>query len=351
MSGRKLLAAALAAGLTPPPVYTEERRNLALDPRAAAPAAIGVGRWTNNSGSGTYSVVDGVETPMAGLTTVRRVTLTSATFVSRGWGLIGVVTGQPQAAALLPVTPGEPVTVSLWIRWTTASQGILDASLRVRYSGNGTTWLGSMSEEWHEVTAGQWSRIDATLVPPAGAAYLAVSFVSVGDDMAIGDTLDATALLIERSAVLGDYFDWSCSPDPALLPSLDDLTGESVLSSVVQPPLAWQIVSDARQLDSVRKPGAIVLWTQTRRKAPALGLSWFADEVTLQVLTAADKPDVIEDDLDDLLWQVQQALEPLTAFAWETADRVAVQDAFHGWQMTITCCWKHDPEPDQEQEQ
>lgn len=125
-------------------------------------------------------------------------------------------------------------------------------------------------------------------------------------------------------------------------------TGRTRLAQALRAGLpAWQIVSDLRQLDGVRRPGAILLWTQNRRKAPALGLAWFSDEVTLQVLTATDKPDRIEDDLDDLLLQVMQVLEPLDAFAWETAERVTVADTWHGWQLTITCIFQLTTDPEE----
>lgn len=127
-------------------------------------------------------------------------------------------------------------------------------------------------------------------------------------------------------------------------------SGRTLLAQALRAALpAWQIVSDARQLDTVRKPGAIVLWSQKRTKAPALGLAWFKDEITLQVLTATDKPDLIEDDLDDLLLQVMSALEPLDSFAWETAERVAVADTWHGWQLTITCLYQVTTEPEPEE--
>lgn len=119
------------------------------------------------------------------------------------------------------------------------------------------------------------------------------------------------------------------------------MTGRVALAHVLAAALPdWQILSTARQLDSVRKPGAVVLWTQKRAKAPALGLDWFADELTLQVLTATTDPDLIEDDLDQLLFQVMQALEPHDAFAWEAAERVTLLDTFHGWQLTVTCIYQ-----------
>ena len=124
-------------------------------------------------------------------------------------------------------------------------------------------------------------------------------------------------------------------------------SGRRILAAALKTALpGWQVIDAGRQPDVVRKPGAIMLWTQTRKRAPGLSLGWFVDEITLQVLTAADKVDVIEDDLDNLLLQVMTALEPLDQFAWDTAERVAVNDKFHGWQMAITCIFSVTPIPD-----
>ena len=125
-------------------------------------------------------------------------------------------------------------------------------------------------------------------------------------------------------------------------------SGRKVLAEALATALpGWQIVADARQLDSVRKPGALVMFTQKRKKLPALGLDWLSDEVVLQIITAAEKADQIEDDLDDLSLQVLEALEPLTAFTWDTAERVVVADAFHAWQLTVTCAFRVESVPDE----
>lgn len=123
-------------------------------------------------------------------------------------------------------------------------------------------------------------------------------------------------------------------------------SGRTLLAAALEAALpTWQIVTDTRQLDSVRRPGAVLLWTQTRKRAPALALDWFADEITLQVLTAAEKPAAIEDDLDYLLLAVMEALEPLDAFTWETAERVTVADTWHGWELTVTCIFQLTNQP------
>jgi hypothetical protein len=125
------------------------------------------------------------------------------------------------------------------------------------------------------------------------------------------------------------------------------VSGRTILAQALRAGLpGWQIVADARALDPIRRPGAAVLWTASRRKAPALGLDWFADELTLWVLTATDKPEQLEDDLDGLLLQLLEVLEPLTAFAWEQADRGVLADKFEGWRLTVTCCFQLTPTPD-----
>lgn len=102
----------------------------------------------------------------------------------------------------------------------------------------------------------------------------------------------------------------------------------------------WQIVSDARQLDSVRRPGACVLWTEKLSRPAKLGLDWAQDEITLWVLTASDKPADIEDDLDDLLLSVLEVLEPLESFGWTEAERGVLAEQFHGWRVPLICLYK-----------
>ena len=123
------------------------------------------------------------------------------------------------------------------------------------------------------------------------------------------------------------------------------MSGRKLLADALKAALpSWQVVSDARALDSVRKPGACVLWTADREKAPALGLHWFKDAVRLWVLTASDKPSEIEDDLDDLLLQAMEALEPLDAFAYERWERGTLNDVFSGYFTDVTCLFSVTPD-------
>lgn len=119
------------------------------------------------------------------------------------------------------------------------------------------------------------------------------------------------------------------------------MTGRKLLADALAVALpAWQIVSDARVLDGVRKPAAVVLWTARRMRPDKLTLDFVTDELTLWVLTAADRPADIEDDLDARLGDVMQALEQLPWCAWTEATRGTLDEHFPGWQLTVSCAYR-----------
>lgn len=123
------------------------------------------------------------------------------------------------------------------------------------------------------------------------------------------------------------------------------MSGRRMLTEALSAALpSWQVLSHPMQLDAVRQPAAAVLWTQKRSRAPQMDLTWFQDEITLWILTATDKPSLIEDDLDDLLVQVMTALAAHSAFYWDTAERDVLADTFHGYRLTVQCVWQLEPE-------
>lgn len=216
----------------------ELRRNHARDPRGASPAAQGVGRWTQSSGVGTYTNETGISGPAGlGITTCKRVTLVSSASDSYGWHIIAATnSATPSPAEMLPVTPGEPITLSLYVRWTTVGVAAITGTLQVRYSADGATWqAAAITAATPSIAKGSWVRVAATVTVPADAQYMAVRFFSTGpSDRASGDFLDGTALLIERSASLAAYMDGTYSPDaslPAWTGAVNDsasiLTGDS----------------------------------------------------------------------------------------------------------------------------
>lgn len=124
-------------------------------------------------------------------------------------------------------------------------------------------------------------------------------------------------------------------------------TGRKLLAEALKVALpGWQIIADPREIDTVRKPGAVLLYTAKRTRPAKLGLDWLTDEIELFVITATDKPELIEDDLDGLLLQVMEALEPLEGFGWTEATRETLADRFHTWKLPITCGFKITREDD-----
>ncbi|MBK8445409.1 MAG: hypothetical protein IPL41_01420 [Micropruina sp.] len=105
----------------------------------------------------------------------------------------------------------------------------------------------------------------------------------------------------------------------------------------------WQVRSTAIPLDSVRKPGAIWLYTGVRKRVELNGFSTLVDEITVWVLSAAD-PSKAEDDLDKLLLEVMEVLETLPSFNWESAERGVLGEKYDGWKLTVTCFYKINDE-------
>lgn len=119
------------------------------------------------------------------------------------------------------------------------------------------------------------------------------------------------------------------------------MSGRKLLADALKTALpAWQIVSDARTLDGVRKPGAAVLWTARRLRPDKVTLDLLTDEITLWVLTATDRPADIEDDLDQLLDLAIEVLESLDWCVWAEATRGVLAETWHGWQLTVTCNYR-----------
>lgn len=117
--------------------------------------------------------------------------------------------------------------------------------------------------------------------------------------------------------------------------------GRSILAAAFREQLTgWQVVSDARQLDSVRNPGAAVVWTQRRKRAVLNGFEMLTDEVVIWVLTSATKPEEIESSLDGLLLEALEVLEGLPEFTWDQAERGVLSERFDGWRLTCLCAYK-----------
>jgi hypothetical protein len=115
---------------------------------------------------------------------------------------------------MLPVTPGEYVTLSVWMRKSGAQTSL---RLRLRCS-DGTNWIATETSTTSILTS-SWQRASVTLQIPAGATYLSAYGVNQTTSDAVGDVWQASGLLVEKSSVLSEYFDGVTTPDSDLTPS------------------------------------------------------------------------------------------------------------------------------------
>lgn len=164
-----------------------------------------VDRW---GGDGTYSLLTGITGHPDGITTAVRLTVTTATRNSHGFHLAG----NPEQATpnvaltnqMIPVQPGERVTVSCWLRYT----GTVAQAYRLRFrpvNADSSAWVDNGTEQspYTTLPSGVWTRLSATYTVPSGASFVAV-YVTNNNGIvdAIGDTIDGTGLMVTRTPAL-----------------------------------------------------------------------------------------------------------------------------------------------------
>lgn len=194
------------------------RTNGALNPRAISTGAAG---WTTTrgfgGGAGAHAWVTAAN-PAAppGVATARRKQWTTASTTAANAGFWVIA----DAANYFPVTGGEQVTVSGYIRLIGAGAAPKTFVARVAFYNqvpvSGATSIGATltGTAVPSGASGTWQRVTHTFTVPAGAAGMAVVLdtANVGDaGFGVNDGLDATCLLIERSPVMMDWFDGALS--------------------------------------------------------------------------------------------------------------------------------------------
>lgn len=200
-------------------------RNLAEDPRANnASHTWSTYRWFGTTGfAGTYSNVAGMtDGPLGGITTYKRKLWTSATTVAgshigdTGFDCRKNVSGVGKAQ-YWPCTPGVPVSASAYLRvWQTSgyTKPLSFSFYWVDSAGTQMTTTSRTNVSCGTVSSyGVWTRISATAIPPAGAAYFFACpdigyTTSLNQLWLVGDMLDGTGLVINNdTAVVRPYSD------------------------------------------------------------------------------------------------------------------------------------------------
>lgn len=198
------------------------RTNLARDPRATVDDIVGTNgvgwkaRWYGPDGAGTTTVVTGAtDGPLPGVTSYLRKTWTTAPSINGDTGFdhsTGTdMGGGGTAGDGIIVFPGETYTISSYVRASAERSGSFSVNVTWRDATGGSLFLGTVGAAVNPI-AGQWVRVSETVTVPPGA-YRMCPFTNFyggnQDPWQPGDTLDGTALLVEQSPALLDYFDGS----------------------------------------------------------------------------------------------------------------------------------------------
>lgn len=102
----------------------------------------------------------------------------------------------------------------------------------------------------------------------------------------------------------------------------------------------WIVIDEPREAAHVEGRAILAMPAEVRNlnlQGPATAV---AVDVTIALLSSARKPSEIEDDLDAMLAEVIAALSRHPYLTWDTAQRTALAEAGHCWQITLTHVWQ-----------
>lgn len=194
----------------------EVRRNLVQNPvgpnAAVASGWVAQARWYG-SGAGA-----GNTTHVTGATDGP--TRQFASYIRKTWTVVPTATSDVSfslcPSTRVAVVAGEVYTVSLWWRRSWASTMNVNNQFAVNFwdAASGGTQVGSSSgTRAADPGANTWQRITHTFTVPAGATFADVYHNAYFEqNAAVGSTLDATGFLVEKSPILGSYFDGASRP-------------------------------------------------------------------------------------------------------------------------------------------
>lgn len=199
----------------------EVRRNIALNP---GPRTADLTRWSFGAATGEVVTGSWVSTPgdgPEGRTGFARRTVTTAKTGGTGGPFYRAVSGDFSGVA------GDVRTLSIWARFSHATEVVLNADVRL-----GTVGAGGTVSNPVQVAANVWTRLSMTVTAlgPYDGSQLWVRTTATAPVIPVGGTYDIADVLIEDSSSLGQYFDGTFSPDSDLTPVW---TGTAIASASV----------------------------------------------------------------------------------------------------------------------
>ena len=168
--------------------------NLAINPSAAT----GANYWSTNTSNSTLSR-DPAETRTGSLTTgsIRTTVNVAGNASTQLW--------DGSATPLVPVSPGDSVTISAWVKSSVAGRTLQIAD---RWRNSSLTELSSSSSSSFTLGTG-WTRINFTAQAPASTSYSHISFYfnngQVGDNWWLDD------VMVTKDSTLSNYADGASS--------------------------------------------------------------------------------------------------------------------------------------------
>ena len=199
--------------------------NLAHSPQAntiyASSGAGKIGwfsRWFGSGSSGTVTPITNASDgpPGTGITS----------YLRKQWDTIGTHTldvgwgHTASGASSFPVTPGQTLTLSSYVRTSIAQTDSGSKRLWWTFYDSSGNSIGSNASTNAVFPAGQWVRLSATITIPANAAYLTFR-QDLYLSMTAGSRLDATGVMVTEGPTLHSYADGS-SPNWSWLGAPND---------------------------------------------------------------------------------------------------------------------------------
>jgi prepilin-type N-terminal cleavage/methylation domain-containing protein len=165
-------------------------RNLAINPSAAT----GVNYWSTNTANSSTSR-DAAETRTGSLTTgsIRTTVAVAGSASTQLWD--GTTT------PLVPVTPGDTITISAWVKASVAGRTL---NITDRWRNNALTEPVPANVGPNITTSTTWTRVNFTTTVPAGANYSHISFYFNGQ---VGDSWWLDDVMVTKDGNVYNYAD------------------------------------------------------------------------------------------------------------------------------------------------